>query len=106
MGFHSRLYVANNEPESRQMVENVSLDENGGFFINICVFRHFMVFLRVGQDEQKNLIQDFLDKRNMMTLVLYLTPAGVLTADEESPPSSKTKVRIFKPPSTHPKINS
>ena len=48
---------------------------------------------RVGQDEQKNLIQDFLDKRNMMTLVLYLTPAGVLTADEESPPSSKTKVR-------------
>ena len=50
---------------------------------------------RVGQDEQKNLIQDFLDKRNMMTLVLYLTPAGVLTADEESPPSSKTKVSIL-----------
>ena len=65
----------------------------GGFLINICVLRHFMVFFRVGQDEQKNLIQDFLDKRNMMTLVLYLTPAGVLTADEESPPSSKTKVR-------------
>ena len=64
----------------------------GGIFLNTCVFRHFMVFLRVGQDEQKNLIQDFLDKRNMMTLVLYLTPAGVLTADEESPPSSKTKV--------------
>lgn len=54
-----------------------------------------MVFFRVGQDEQKNLIQDFLDKRNMMTLVLYLTPAGVLTADEESPPSSKTKVRTI-----------
>ena len=93
MGFHSRLYVANNEPESRQMVKNVSLDENWTFFTSICVFSTFLwCMFRIGQDEQKNLIQDFLDKRNMMTLVLYLTPAGVLTADEESPPSSKTKV--------------
>ena len=93
MGFHSRLYVANNEPESRQMVKNVSLDENWTFFHQYLCFSTFLWrMFRIGQDEQKNLIQDFLDKRNMMTLVLYLTPAGVLTADEESPPSSKTKV--------------
>ena len=46
----------------------------------------------VGIDEQKNLIQDWLDKRQFLVLIFYLTPAGVLTADRESPPSSKTKV--------------
>ena len=46
----------------------------------------------VGLDDQKNLIQDWLDKRNLLVLIFYLTPAGVLIADQDSPPSSKTKV--------------
>ena len=87
------------------MVENVSFSENWMFLAQKLCFWHckldFDVYFRIGQDEQKNLIQDFLDKRNMMTLVLYLTPAGVLTADEESPPSSKTKVRTLAYPYTN-----
>merc|ERR1711947_17365 len=49
----------------------------------------------VGLDDQKNLIQDWLDKRNLLVLIFYLTPAGVLTADQDSPPSSKTKGVYF-----------
>lgn len=46
----------------------------------------------IGNDDQKNLIVDWLEKRHILKLVFFLTPAGQLTADYESPPSSKTKV--------------
>ena len=46
----------------------------------------------IGNDDQKNLIVDWLEKKHIMKLVFYLTPAGQLTADYEAPPSSKTKV--------------
>ena len=46
----------------------------------------------IGNDDQKNLIVDWLEKKHIVKLVFYLTPAGQLTADYEAPPSSKTKV--------------
>ena len=49
----------------------------------------------IGNDDQKNLIVDWLEKKHIVKLVFYLTPAGQLTADYEAPPSSKTKVTVL-----------
>ena len=49
----------------------------------------------IGNDDMKQIVVDFMEKKDKQCLVIYLTPGGALCADEEAPESSKTKGVFF-----------
>jgi len=49
----------------------------------------------MGNEELKLIVSEFLEKKDKLVLVIYLTPAGALHVSDTGPDSSKTKGVFF-----------